>query len=94
MIAANIYHLIRPLARRLPYSLALILADASGKNKQAEPQATMSKRPIPDSAVAEFKQIMLDGGVATYDPALRDKMLKWWAEPQRGQFLVTPCASF
>ena len=49
-------YLIRPLARRLPYSLTLIMADASGKNKQAE--ATVSKRPIPNFAVEEFKKIV------------------------------------
>ena len=95
VIAANIYHLIRPSARRLPYSLTLIMADASGKNKQAE--ATLSKRPIeiPNSAVEEFKKIMLGdagkgaSGSESQDPVLWEQMRKWWAEPQRGQFLVT-----
>lgn len=87
MIAA---HLIRPLARRLPYSLTLIMADASGKNKHAE--ATVSKRPIPNFAVEEFKKIVA-GESESQDPVLLiEQMQKWWAEPQRGQFLVTQCA--
>ena len=72
--------------------MTLIMVDASGKNKQAE--ATQSKRPIPNSAVEDFKKIMVGGGVATYEPVLNKLMLKWWAQPQRGQFLVTQCASF
>ena len=93
MIAA---HLIRPLARRLPYSLTLIMAAASGKNKQAA--ATVSKRPIPNSAVEEFRKIVA-GESESQDPVLwteenKKQMQRWWAEPQRGQFLVTQCASF
>ena len=89
-------HLIRPLAQRLPYSLTLIMADACDKNKQAE--ATVSKRPIPNFAVEEFKKIVA-GESESQDTVLwteenKKQMQKWWAEPQRGQFLVTPCASF
>ena len=61
-----------------------------GKNKHAE--ATVSKRPIPNFAVEEFKKIVA-GESESQDPVLLiEQMQKWWAEPQRGQFLVTQCA--
>ena len=91
MTAANIYHLISSLARRLPYSL--IKDAAPDKYKQAP----LPKKPIPGSAVAEFKQMMGAAechGAAWWSDVKKQLMQKWWAEPQRGQFFVTQCASF